>query len=100
MYVVYVLNKKGEPLMPTTRFKTVRELLRDGKAVPVCNDPFTIKLKYETPNKIDPLKFKEYEKDYIRCKKSMKAYGIEKAKEARRLKEEELKKKGLKVQYV
>lgn len=55
MYVVYVLNKKGKPLMPTTRFKHVRLLLKEKKAVPVNNNPFTIKLKYETPDIIQPL---------------------------------------------
>ena len=55
MYVVYVLNKKGKPLMPTTRFKHVRLLLKEKKAVPVNNNPFTIRLKYETPDIIQPL---------------------------------------------
>lgn len=52
--VVYILNKKGEPLMPTTRCGHVRKLL-DGKipgknAVVVNSNPFTIRLKYDTPN--------------------------------------------------
>lgn len=34
--------------MPTTRCSHVRKLLKSGKAVAVCNNPFTIKLKYET----------------------------------------------------
>ncbi|MEE0929922.1 MAG: RRXRR domain-containing protein [Acutalibacteraceae bacterium] len=53
--LVYVLNKKGKPLMPTTRFKHVKMLLKSGKAVPVCNNPFTIRLKYDTPDVIQPL---------------------------------------------
>lgn len=48
--VIMVLNHKGEPLMPTTRCKHVRELLKGGLAVPVSNNPFTIKLKYDTDN--------------------------------------------------
>ena len=46
-HLVYVVNKKGKPLMPTTRFDKVRKLLKSGKAVPICNNPFTIRLKYE-----------------------------------------------------
>ena len=48
--IVYVLSKRGEPLMPTTRCGHVRKLLKEGKAVAVCNCPFTIRLKYETPD--------------------------------------------------
>ena len=48
--IVYVLNKKGKPLMPTTRCGHVRKLLKDKKAVVVNNEPFTIRLKYETPD--------------------------------------------------
>lgn len=51
MYI-YVLNKKGEPLMPTARCGHVRKLIEQGLAVPVCNNPFTIKLKYDTTNYI------------------------------------------------
>lgn len=48
--MVYVLNKQGKPLMPTTRYGKVRRLLKEGKAVPVSNNPFTIRLKYEVEN--------------------------------------------------
>lgn len=48
MGVVYVLNKNGNPLMPTTRCGHVRLLLKSGKAVVVKQVPFTIKLKYQT----------------------------------------------------
>ena len=47
--IVYVLNKRGEPLMATTRCGHVRKLLKEGRAVAVGNCPFTIRLKYETP---------------------------------------------------
>jgi hypothetical protein len=30
--MVYVLNNKGLPLMPTSRYGMVRHLLKDGKA--------------------------------------------------------------------
>ena len=48
--MVYVLNKYGEPLMPTTRYGRVRRLLRKGLAVVVDYRPFTIQLTYDTPN--------------------------------------------------
>ena len=48
--MVYVLNKYGEPLMPTTRYGRVRRLLRKGLVVVVDYRPFTIQLTYVTPN--------------------------------------------------
>lgn len=48
--MVYVLNKYGEPLMPTTRYGRVRRLLRKGHAVVVDYRPFIIQLTYDTPN--------------------------------------------------
>lgn len=49
---VYVLDKNGQPLMPTRRFGKVRRLLRDGKAKVVQRCPFTIRLLYEPETKI------------------------------------------------
>lgn len=46
-YRVYVLDKDGNPLMPTTRFGKVRRMLKDGLAKAVCTKPFTIQLQYE-----------------------------------------------------
>lgn len=46
--MVYVLNKYGEPLMPTTRYGKVRRLLRKDLAVVVDYRPFTIQLTYDT----------------------------------------------------
>ena len=54
---VYVLSRKGKPLMPTTRLGKVRKLLKSGKAVPVCNEPFTIRLKYDTEDIVQDLYF-------------------------------------------
>ena len=48
--MVYVLNKYGKPLMPTTRYGRVRRLLGKGLAVVVDYRPFTIQLTYDTPN--------------------------------------------------
>ena len=45
---VYVQNKYGQPLMPTTRFGKVRRLLKAGKAKAVRRCPFTIRLLYDT----------------------------------------------------
>ena len=47
---VYVVNRKGRPLMPTFRFGHVRKLMKEGRAVPISNEPFTIRLKYDTPD--------------------------------------------------
>ena len=48
--MVYVLNRYGKPLMPTTRYGMVRRLLRRGHAVVVDYRPFIIQLTYDTPN--------------------------------------------------
>src|SRR4030042_3395214 len=45
--IVYVLNKRGYPLMPTSSFKA-RKLLKQGRAVVVKRFPFTIQLTYVT----------------------------------------------------
>lgn len=52
MTLVYVQNKDGEPLMPTTRCGHVRYLLNTKKARVVKRRPFTIKLNYETENEV------------------------------------------------
>ena len=49
---VYVLDKNGQPLMPTSRFGKVRRLLRDKKAKVIKRCPFTIRLLYEPKTKI------------------------------------------------
>ena len=53
--LVYVLNKDGQPLMPTERCGKVRRLLRDGKAKVVRRCPFTIRLLYETTGHTQPI---------------------------------------------
>lgn len=52
---VYVLNKNGSPLMPTSRCGKVRKLLRDGKAKVIRKEPFTIQLLKETTNNVQPI---------------------------------------------
>ena len=50
--VISVIDKHGNTLMPTTNCKKVRILLESERAVPICNAPFTIKLKYEIAEQI------------------------------------------------
>ena len=40
--LVYVLDKDGNPLMPTRRLGRVRHWLKDGEAIVVSHQPFTI----------------------------------------------------------
>ncbi len=46
--MVYVIDRNGQPLMPTDRYGKVRRLLRDKLAIIVRQCPFTIQLLYET----------------------------------------------------
>ena len=55
MSTVYVRNKDGKPLMPTTRCGHVRMLLKQEKARVVERIPFTIQLLYYTPDAVQPL---------------------------------------------
>ena len=48
--VVYVLNKDGQPLMPTERCGKVRRLLKQNEAKVINRCPFTIQLLYDTTN--------------------------------------------------
>ena len=48
--MVYVLNKDGQPLMPTQNHAKVRVLLKQNKAKVVKRCPFTIQLMYESTN--------------------------------------------------
>lgn len=53
--LVYVQNKDGKPLMPTSRCGKARRLLKTGKAVVVEQVPFTIRLCYETTGYMQPI---------------------------------------------
>lgn len=46
MRYVYVLDQEGRPLMPTSRFRKVRRMLKAGQARAVSTLPFTIQLMY------------------------------------------------------
>ena len=48
--MVYVLNKQGQPLMPTKNHAKVRVLLKQQKAKVVNRCPFTIQLAYDGTN--------------------------------------------------
>jgi hypothetical protein len=45
---VFVISKHGERLMPTKCLGKVRHMLKDGRAVILKHQPFTIQLTYET----------------------------------------------------
>ena len=53
--MVYVLNKDGQPLMPTNRHGKVKHLLKQGKAKVIKRCPFTIKLLYDSTTYIQEL---------------------------------------------
>ena len=53
--LVYIQNKDGKPLMPTSRCGKVRRLLKTGKAVVVEQFPFTIRLCYDTTYYVQPI---------------------------------------------
>ena len=55
MYVVYVLDAAGNPLMPTQRFGHVRRLLKSGQAKAVSTKPFVIQLQYKSEGITQPL---------------------------------------------
>ena len=51
MVYVFVLDRDGNPLMPTTRCGKVRRMLKNGQAEVVSRIPFTIRLCYEPASK-------------------------------------------------
>lgn len=53
--LVYVVDKNGQPLMPTHNGAKVRVLLKQNRAKVVSKCPFTIKLLYESTNFTQPL---------------------------------------------
>ena len=55
MEYVYVLDKNGSPLMPTSRCGKVRKLLKNREAKVVRKEPFTIQLLKETTNNTQPI---------------------------------------------
>lgn len=53
--MVYVLDRNGQPLMPTRRYGKVRHLLKDGKAKIIKHCPFVIQLTYESTTYTQPV---------------------------------------------
>lgn len=53
--MVYVLNRDGQPLMPTENHAKIRLLLKNKKAKVVKRSPFTVQLLYEVGNHIQPI---------------------------------------------
>ena len=53
--LVYVQNKYGQPLMPTSRCGKVRRLLQSGMVKVVKRCPFTIRLLCETTGHVQPV---------------------------------------------
>lgn len=53
--MIYIVNKHNKPLMPTNRHSHIRKLIKQGKAVVINSNPFTVKLKYETADITQPL---------------------------------------------
>ena len=51
MVYVFVLDRDGNPLMPTIRCGKVRRMLKNGQAQVVSRIPFTIRLCYEPASK-------------------------------------------------
>lgn len=55
MDYIYVLNRDGTPLMPTTRKRHIASLLKHRKAEVVSEVPYTIRLNYQSPGITQPL---------------------------------------------
>ena len=53
--LIYVLDKNGQPLMPTYNGAKVRVLLKQNRAKVVSKCPFTVKLLYESTSFTQPL---------------------------------------------
>jgi 5-methylcytosine-specific restriction endonuclease McrA len=53
--LTYVLNKNGQPHMPTSRSGKVRRLLKAKKAKVIKRCPFTIQLLYEAENNVQEI---------------------------------------------
>ncbi len=53
--MVYVLNKEGKPLMPTSDHRKVRLMLKNGQAKVVKREPFTIQMVNRTHNYTQPV---------------------------------------------
>lgn len=46
----YILNKEGQPLMPSKRYRHIKNLIKSGLAKKISSKPFTVQLLYDCPN--------------------------------------------------
>lgn len=46
----YILNKDGQPLMPSKRYRHVKSLIKSGLAKKISSKPFTVQLLYDCLN--------------------------------------------------
>ncbi len=53
--IIFVLDPDGKPLMPSRRFRHIRELIKAGKAKKLSSNPYVVQLLYDTPGKTQPL---------------------------------------------
>ena len=53
--MVYVISHTGKALMPTNRHGKVKHLLREGRALVVKREPFTIQLLYDNTEYTQPI---------------------------------------------
>ncbi len=51
----YIISKDGKPLMPTSRYRHIKQLIKEGKAKKISSKPFIVQLLYETEDKTQPL---------------------------------------------
>lgn len=72
MRYVYVLDRNGEPLMPTCRYGKVRRMLKSGQAKAVDTLPFTIQLSIRKPGSPQQKISKREEKVHARNKTAHK----------------------------
>ena len=54
-HYIYVVDRHGNPVMPSRRPGRIRHLLKEGKAVPISTHPFVVKLKYDIPGRTQPI---------------------------------------------
>jgi len=53
--LVYVINKEGNPIMPTKKCGWVRHVLKSKQAKVVCLCPFIIQILYNCPSYCQPI---------------------------------------------
>lgn len=54
-HYIYVVDRHGNPVMPSRRPGRIRHLMKEGKAVPISTHPFVVKLKYDIPGRTQPI---------------------------------------------